>query len=259
MVKLVVDKPALLEPNLLVPFKAPVNNIRLNPYWKYYKDLFYVYCSAVSSTLDLVSKTQGTLNNDSLPKGSKYGLAYVPTVAGTYINSNRTSYPSVEPYNTILCVGLVPPNSNIHHLFGTRYNSSNSTYYAGVLWTITSTNFDMYYGSSSGTSSSYYRNLTTNLVTGPVIFSNDSILSMCGCFKSSSSGSLYLNGVSKVLTANGLGGAVAGTARLTVYNTRDLQGSSFTPIYLLAIFNTQLPDQAMQNLSADPYQMFTPL
>jgi len=257
MSQIITDKAGLMEPNLWVPFKQPVNFARLNPYWKYSKDLFYVYCSAVSPTLDLVSKTQGTQVGTFATIADRTGINIQPTASSSYLSTGVTTVPSEEPYNTILYVGVRPISSTAYNVFNTRRNSSNPTYFSGVFWTGTNTVLSMGYGDNTGTASSNWRYLTTT--TSITNLYTRGFMSFCGCFKTSTTGSLYMNGRLMSLSAVGTGGAVAGTGNLSLYDYRNYSVYVWNPIHLLAIFNTQLPDQAMQSLSADPYQMFTPL
>jgi hypothetical protein len=255
MTGLIIDKSSLLEPNLLLPYKAPINHVTLNPYWKYYKDLFYVYCSSVSPTLDLVSNIHGTQVGTFDIISNKDAINIQPTATSSYLSTGR-GYPLGEPYNTILYVGTPAKEFYTYKLFSTRRNSSNPTWYSGVFWTISSMFFIMNYGDNTGSSTTDYRALQASIVsTIPKL----DTWAICGCFKTSTTGKVYINGQDMSLLSFNNGGSVAGSGNLTLYDFWSFNSTKWNSIYLLAIFNTQLPDPVMRSLSVDPYQMFTSL
>ena len=250
MSEVIVDTESLMEPNLWVPFKQPVNFARLDPSWKYYKDLFYVYVPGATGNIDQVSGIMGTTTGIISPVATPYGIGAIGDTS-SYITSN-VGNPAGEPYSSILCV-VHSLNYASALLFATRRNNSNPTYYCGVSWNVSST-LQMAYGDNTGATNSDLRRLTsTSNVT------TNTITSMCGCFKSETTGALFVNGRFVPLSPGGTGGAVAGTGNLTIHNRWSFNALGWVPILLLAFFNTQLPDQVMQSLSADPYQMFKSL
>jgi hypothetical protein len=255
MSQIITDKAGLMEPNLWVPFKQPVNFARLNPYWKYYNNLFYVYYPVVNDTLDLVSKTQGTREGTFAIVPHRYGTNIQPIATSSYLQTNVGNFPG-EPYNTVLFVGIAFSSASACRIFSTRRNSANSGYYCGIFWTLTTTTFTMYYGDDTGSSAGDYRLLQT---TGASAFPSKYLVSICGCFRSSTTGIVYINGRPMSLSTGGTGGAVAGTGNFTLYDYQNYNNTIWPSIYLLVVFNTTLPEGAMQSLSADPYQMFTPL
>jgi hypothetical protein len=253
MSQIITDKAGLMEPNLWVPFKQPVNFARLNPYWKYYKDLFYVYAPGISGDIDQVSGITGTRTGTILDVATPFGIGAQGSTS-SYITSN-VGNPSGEPYSSILCVVHCYINSSARDLFATRKNIPNPSYCCGVGWYTSGTTFYMQYGDDTGATTSDLRQLSASSC-----FFSGYINSICGCFKSSTTGALFINGKSYTLgTPIGTGGSVAGTGNLIIYNRWSSILTSWNTILLLAFFNTQLPDPAMQSLSADPYQMFTPL
>jgi|WetSurSiteA1Bulk_404760.scaffolds.fasta_scaffold35215_2 hypothetical protein len=254
MSQIIVDKAALMEPNLWVPFKQPTNFARLDPNWKYHKDLFYVYAPGISGDIDLVSGVMGTRTGTIIDVATPFGVATQASTSGSCITSN-VGNPAGEPYSSILCVIYSNTTTTGRFIFSTRRNSSNPVYYCGVSWYTNGTTLYMQYGDDTGNTSTDLRQLSNSSA-----FIAGRINSMCGCFQSSTTGALFINGRSYTLgSATGSGGAVAGTGNLTIHDRWGLSGVVWNSILLLAFFNTQLPDQAMQNLSADPYQMFTPL